>query len=51
MTVSNPVQLQEIDARTLKQWLEENSAKLVDVREPSEYAAERIPGAQLHPLS
>lgn len=51
MTLSNNVQLQEIDAQTLKQWLEENSVMLVDVREPAEYAAEHIPGTKLHPLS
>ncbi len=47
----NTSQLQEIDAQTLKQWLENNSVTLVDVREPAEYATERIPGAKLHPLS
>lgn len=51
MTLLNELQLQEIDAQTLKQWLEEDSVKLVDVREPAEYATERIPGAQLYPLS
>jgi rhodanese-related sulfurtransferase len=44
-------QLQEIDAQTLKQCLEDHSVTLVDVREPAEYATERIPGAKLHPLS
>lgn len=45
------MQLQEIDAPTLKQWLSENAVILVDVREPVEYAAERIPGALSQPLS
>jgi rhodanese-related sulfurtransferase len=51
MTLTNDTQLQEIDAQTLKQWLEDNAVMLVDVREPAEYATERIPGAKLHPLS
>ncbi|HEY9629335.1 MAG TPA: rhodanese-like domain-containing protein [Coleofasciculaceae cyanobacterium] len=49
--MTNTPQLQEIDAPTLKQWLEHNSVTLVDVREPAEYSTERIPGAKLHPLS
>jgi rhodanese-related sulfurtransferase len=49
--MTNTTQLQEIDAQTLKQWLEDNAVTLVDVREPAEYATERIPGAKLHPLS
>ena len=48
---TNDTQLQEIDAQTLRQWLDENTVTLVDVREASEYANERIPGAKLHPLS
>ena len=51
MTLSDNAQLQEIDAQTLKEGLEEGSIVLVDVREPGEYAHERIPGANLHPLS
>lgn len=51
MTFFNNLQLQEIDAQTLKQWLEENSVMLVDVREQAEYATEHIPGAKLQPLS
>lgn len=51
MKLSNNLQLEEIDAQTLKQWLQENSVMLVDVREPAEYATERIPGAKLQPLS
>jgi rhodanese-related sulfurtransferase len=43
--------LQAIDAKTLKQWLDRNEVILVDVREPGEYASERIPGALSHPLS
>lgn len=48
--VSNS-RLQTVDAVTLKQWLDHNQVILIDVREPSEYAAERIDGAKLVPLS
>lgn len=43
--------LKEIDALTLKQWLDQGRVNLIDVREPSEYAEERIPGAINMPLS
>lgn len=43
--------LTDIDAITLKQWMEANTAQLIDVREAAEYAAEHIPGAKLLPLS
>lgn len=43
--------LHTVDANTLKQWLEQHEAVLVDVREPAEYAAENICGATLLPLS
>lgn len=43
--------LQLVNAETLKQWLEQKQVILVDVREPSEHAAERIYGAKLVPLS
>ncbi len=49
--MANNTRIQEIDAQTLKQLLEDSAVKLVDVRETAEYAAERIPGAKLHPLS
>jgi rhodanese-related sulfurtransferase len=42
--------LKTIDAKTLKTWLDNNEAVLVDVREPAEYAAENITGATLLPL-
>jgi rhodanese-related sulfurtransferase len=42
---------EEIDAATLKAWIDNNQAVLVDVREANEYAAERIGGARLVPLS
>lgn len=41
----------EIDAVTLKQWLDYNNILLIDVREPSEYAEEHIAQAKLLPLS
>jgi rhodanese-related sulfurtransferase len=43
--------IQDVEATTLKQWLERGEALLIDVREPQEYAAEHIPEAQLLPLS
>lgn len=48
--ISN-TRLQTVDAATLKQWLDHNRVILIDVREPSEYTAERIDGAKLVPLS
>ncbi|KUR73427.1 sulfurtransferase [Novosphingobium fuchskuhlense] len=41
----------EIDALTLKTMLADGSALLIDVREPEEFAAERIKGAINAPLS
>ena len=49
--MTNNPQIQEVDAQTLKQWLDDRAVTLVDVRETAEYATERIPGAKLHPLS
>ena len=40
-----------IEPDTLKQWLTEGTAILVDVREPAEHRASRIAGARLMPLS
>lgn len=40
-----------IDAKTLKKWLENNEAILLDVREPAEHNAEAIEGACLLPLA
>lgn len=40
-----------VDAMTVRRWLREGSAVLVDVREPAEHQARRIAGAVLHPLS
>ncbi|NUQ01273.1 MAG: rhodanese-like domain-containing protein [Armatimonadetes bacterium] len=41
----------EVDAQTLRRWLEAGEAVLLDVREPAEHAAERIPAAKLMPSS
>lgn len=49
MTTTN--QLQEINAVTLKKWLDDKEVLLIDVREPGEFAAEYIPGAKLMSLS
>jgi Rhodanese-like domain len=43
--------MQDVEATTLKVWLERGEALLIDVREPPEYAAEHIPDARLLPLS
>ena len=51
MTTTNNRLLQEIDALTLKKWLERDKALLIDVREPGEFFSEHIPGAKLMSLS
>ena len=43
--------LHEINAFTLKKWLDDREALLIDVREPGEFAAEYIAGAKLLSLS
>jgi len=43
--------LPEVDAATLKAWLEADDVTLIDVREEAEYAAAHIPGALLMPTS
>ncbi|NJO77357.1 MAG: rhodanese-like domain-containing protein [Cyanobacteria bacterium RM1_2_2] len=44
-------QLETINAHILKQLWNEQAVTLVDVREPAEHAAEKIPGSMLIPLS
>lgn len=44
-------QLKEINAVTLKKWLRQDTALLIDVREPGEFFAEHISGAKLISLS
>ena len=43
--------IQEIDARTARQWHQSGECVLIDIREDREFRVERIPGAQLAPLS
>lgn len=42
--------IKSVDAATLKRWMDNGEAMVVDVREPAEHAAENIPGATLLPL-
>lgn len=51
MTNAAPTQLHEIDAVTVRGWLEADKAVLIDVREPLEYNREHIIGARLVPLA
>ena len=41
----------EVAPKTVAEWLHNGSILLIDVREPNEFAAERIEGALLFPLS
>lgn len=43
--------IREINPTTLKSWLDSGKVHLVDVREPDEYARERIAGSRSAPLS
>ncbi len=47
----NEATLREVDAQTLKSWLDDDKAILIDIREPDEYVREHIPGSRLVPLS
>ncbi len=47
----NTLELRKIDAGTLKSWLDEDKAVVIDIRESDEYAREHIPGSRLVPLS
>lgn len=42
--------IQTVDAKTAKEWLIQNKAIIVDVREPAEYALTHITGAKLIPV-
>ena len=42
--------ISQVNAETVKQWLDNGEAVLIDVREPGEHAAQHIDGAMLHPL-
>ncbi len=43
--------IQNLDPQVVARWLTERSVILINLREPMEYAAERIHGALLYPLS
>lgn len=43
--------IKNINSDTLKKWLENGEAVVVDVREPAEHEAEKISGANLVPLA
>ncbi len=47
----NQATVREIDSAQASDWLKAGDAVLIDVREVAEFAAERIPGALLSPLS
>lgn len=47
----NRPKLRTISAASLKALLDQKAVHLIDVREPGEFAAAHIPGAQLLPLS
>lgn len=51
MSHTTPDGITEYDPEEVQALLEQGRVLLVDVREPMEYAAERIAGALLYPLS
>ena len=51
MSRSTPDGITEFEPAEVQELLEQGRILLVDVREPMEYAAERIGGALLYPLS
>ncbi|HWF98868.1 MAG TPA: rhodanese-like domain-containing protein [Steroidobacteraceae bacterium] len=51
MSRTTPDGLTEYDPQEVQALLEQGRVVLIDVREPMEYAAERIMGALLYPLS
>lgn len=50
MNITTEKRLEEVDPMLLNAWMDKGEAVLVDVREPSEHAGERILGARLAPL-
>jgi rhodanese-related sulfurtransferase len=48
---SQQPRIEMVDPQTARVWIERGEAVLVDVREPHEFALERIQGAILVPLS
>jgi rhodanese-related sulfurtransferase len=51
MSRTTPDNVTELTPAEVKSLLDAGKILLIDVREPQEYAAERIPGALLYPLS
>jgi len=51
MSRTTPDNVTELSPTEIKTLMDAGKVLLVDVREPAEYAAERIPGALLYPLS
>ena len=51
MSQTKDERIKEIEPATIKAWLENGDAVLVDVREAGEHIEACIPGAVLHPLS
>ena len=51
MSDTTPDGVTEYEPQELQTLLAQGRVLLIDVREPAEYAAERIPGALLYPLS
>ncbi len=43
--------LRELDPKSVSDAMNANEAVIIDVREPREFATERLHGASLHPLS
>lgn len=48
---SPQAEVTEVDPQTLRKWIDDGTAVVVDVREDYEHASERIDGAHLHPLT
>lgn len=51
MSHANPHPIEDLSPRQVAELLDTHQILLVDVREPDEYAAQRIAGAMLSPLS
>jgi rhodanese-related sulfurtransferase len=51
MPHTTPDQVTEYEPAEIKQLMDAGKVLLIDVREPAEFAAERIPGSLLYPLS
>ena len=51
MSVATVSRIREVSPADLKSQLDRGECVLIDVRDPSEHAAERIPGSRLMPLT